>query len=113
MPTFEVFEERSQSLKVTGTDDSIKTVWNKDYIVQVTLSGTETLASIDAYDVMTASGLPTVNRSIYEVNGNIMPFVVCRSKTQPKPALIKGTSVKTAPVDTGCAISRALNIITK
>lgn len=81
MPTFEVFEERSQSLKIAGTDDSIKTVWNKDYAVQVTLSGTETLASIDAYDVMTATGLPTVNRSIYQVNNKIIPFVICRSKT--------------------------------
>tara|TARA_R110000824_G_scaffold53003_6_gene147026 strand:+ start:2118 stop:3101 length:984 start_codon:yes stop_codon:yes gene_type:complete len=81
MPSYEVFEQRTQKLQITGTNDSLKTVWNRDYVVQVTLSGAETIANIVAFNVMTATGLPVVNRSIYEINNMIIPFVICRKKT--------------------------------
>jgi hypothetical protein len=79
MPTYTVTEKRDQKMSFSGTDDQIKITWSKDYFVDV--AGYTNINEIDSYSVMTASGLPVVNRDIYNVNGKIIPYVICRNKT--------------------------------
>lgn len=69
---------RNQKMTFTGTGDSLSITWNQDYFVDV--SGV-TPSTVSAYDVLTATGIPVVNRSVYYDGTNIIPFVVCRDKT--------------------------------
>ena len=75
--TFTVTEGRSVSMGVTGTKDSLAATWEKEYFVDV--SGIDP-ALVGDDEVLTASGLPTVNQTTYSSNGRIIPFIICRSK---------------------------------
>lgn len=62
----------------SGTGDSLSVTWHQDYFVEV--SGV-TPSSVSPYDVLTASGIPVVNRTVYYDGSKVIPFVVCRDKT--------------------------------
>jgi hypothetical protein len=81
MATFKVTQARSQRMSFSGSDDQLKITWHADYFVDVTLSPGENISQIVAYDVLNADGVPVVNRSVYEVDNKIIPFVLCRSKS--------------------------------
>lgn len=81
MPTYNVTQSRKQTMTFSGSDDQLKVTWHADYFVDVSLSGGENVADIDAYNVLTADGIPVVNRTVYEVDGKFIPYVLCRNKT--------------------------------
>lgn len=63
--------------------DSMKVGYNVNYYVDVTDPNPE---NIGPFDVMGASGLPKVNRTIYSNNGYILPFLICRTKSAKRVA---------------------------
>lgn len=81
MATFSVTQARNQRMSFSGSDDQLKITWHADYFVDVTLGVGESISQINAYDILTASGVPVVNRTVYEVDNKFIPFVLCRSKT--------------------------------
>lgn len=80
MATYTVTQARNQRMSFSGSDDQVKITWHSDYFVDVTLGVGETIADINAYNVLAADGVPIVNRTVYEVNNKFIPFVLCRSK---------------------------------
>ena len=77
--TFTVNDARAEEFGYSGTADSLTGTWNKDY--QVDVSGTEAeIRDVQRHDVLNATGLPTVNQSVYTIDGEIVPYMVCRSK---------------------------------
>ena len=80
--TFTVTELRdSGGLQFTGTDDKMTISWSRKFQVEVTATGGDIAENASEYDVLTASGIPIVNRSVYYRNGQIIPFVICRGKS--------------------------------
>lgn len=80
--TFTVTEVRSSGgLKFAGTDDKMKIEWSREFRVDVTASGGDVAEDVSEYDVLTATGIPVVNRSVFYRNGQIIPFVICRDKS--------------------------------
>ena len=79
---FSVNEQRgSGGLKFAGTDDKMQIEWTREFRVDVTADGGDVAEDVAEYDVLTASGIPIVNRSVYYRDGKIIPFVICRGKT--------------------------------
>ncbi|QDV86913.1 hypothetical protein [Planctomycetes bacterium TBK1r] len=70
-----------RQMSFAGKGDSVSITWTTEYRVAVEASGGDSLADVDPYNVITASGLPTVNSSIYYFGGQVIPFVICRNKT--------------------------------
>lgn len=70
-----------RSIGFTGTKDQLTITWTTQYAVDA-LSDTLPFdyGDVSPYDVITASGLPVVNRSVYFVDSKIIPFVICRDK---------------------------------
>lgn len=68
-------------MSFSGSDDQLKVTWHADYFVDVTLESGENISQINAYDILTADGVPVVNRTVYEVDNKLIPFVLCRNKT--------------------------------
>jgi hypothetical protein len=68
-------------MSFSGSDDQLKVTWHVDYFVDVTLESGENISQINAYDILTADGVPVVNRTVYEVDNKLIPFVLCRNKT--------------------------------
>lgn len=97
--------------------DSVSITWEKDYWVDV--SGVSDPTTISTYDVITASGLPIVNKSVYQINNQIIPFVICKSKTatqQPElptrwsvsasyKAMAKESEAENAPIAKPAAVT--------
>jgi len=81
MPTYTVTQARNQKMTFSGSQDQLKITWHADYFVDVTLSGGESITDIDAYSVLTAPGVPVVNRTVYTIGNKFIPFVLCRNKT--------------------------------
>lgn len=78
---FTVTELRdSGGLSFQGTDDKMKIQWSRKFRVDVTATGGDVAEDVSEYDVLTASGIPIVNRSVFYRNGQIIPFVICRGK---------------------------------
>lgn len=78
MASFTVTDARKEEMTFAGTADQISITWHKGYFVDVT--GVADPADVRAFDVLTAGGLPIVNRSIYTIDNRIIPYVVCRDK---------------------------------
>ena len=76
--TYTVTEGRDETIGFEGTEDSLSMTWEKTYFVEI--SGVDP-TTVTTTDVVTASGLPTVNKTTYSSNGKIIPFVICRRKT--------------------------------
>lgn len=76
--TYTVSTGRNQKMSFSGTGDSLSVKWSQEYDVEV--SGVAA-SSVSPYDVLTATGIPIVNKSVYYDGTNVIPFVVCRSKT--------------------------------
>ena len=94
MATFTVEPARTQRMTFQSQQDSVVVTWHKDYFIEVTGAADDTL--ISPYDVLTATGLPTVNRTIYSLDGKIIPFVVCKHKTaEQHPKSLTRWTVKT------------------
>lgn len=72
---------RNQKMTFAGQQDSIEITWHQDYFVEVSNLTAVQIAAVSPYDVLTASGIPVVNRSIYTNDGKIIPYVICRGKT--------------------------------
>lgn len=70
-------------MNFTGTSDRVTVTWSTSYAVEISdpVDPTFNPATISPYDVLTAPGLPIVNRSTYVVGANILPFVICRKKS--------------------------------
>lgn len=83
--SYTVTEGRNQKMTFTGTEDSLSVTWHQDYFVDIQGTALE-LQNVSAYDVLTAPGVPIVNRSIYFARGKIIPFVICRDKTAEQTA---------------------------
>ena len=81
MATYTVTQSRKQKMTFSGSEDQLKVTWHSDYFVDVSLSVGENVSDIDAYNVLTADGIPVVNRTIYEVDNKFIPYVLCRNKT--------------------------------
>ena len=82
--TYTVDELRTgREIAFTGEADSVSITWKTEYSVYVddVADPTFTGASVSPYDVVTATGIPIVNRSIYYFNSKVIPFVICRNKT--------------------------------
>lgn len=77
--TYTVAPGRKQKMTFQGANDAVSVTWHQTYFVDV--SGYTNIDEIDAYNVITATGLPVVNRSIYEIDDKVIPFVICRNKT--------------------------------
>lgn len=91
--TYTVSQGRNQRMSFTGSQDSISVTWHQDYFVDV--SGV-TASDVDAYDVLTATGVPVVNRSVYTIGSKIIPYVICRDKTATQnPDRLSRWTVKT------------------
>lgn len=86
MATYTVTQARNQRMTFSGSDDQLKITWHSDYFVDVTLGVGENVSDIDAYNVLTANGIPIVNRTVYEVGNKFIPYVLCRNKScRPHP----------------------------
>ena len=81
MATYTVTQARNQRMTFSGSDDQLKITWHSDYFVDVTLGAGENVSDIDAYNVLTADGIPIVNRTVYEVDNKFIPYVLCRNKS--------------------------------
>lgn len=67
------------SFTSSGSNDAaISVTWHQDYFAD--WSG-DNPGDLEAFDALSASGIPIVNRSIYSTATTIMPFVICRDKT--------------------------------
>lgn len=78
---FEVCQLRAQKMTFSGTGSNnqrITVTWEVDFSVEVT--GVDP-AYVGAYEVLSAPGIPIVNRSIYWTDTTILPFVICKDKT--------------------------------
>jgi hypothetical protein len=85
--TFAVRERREgRKFGQRGRGDQIDITWNREFYVDVTATGGDAVTDANDYEVATATGLPLVNKSIYEVDGKIIPFVVCRAVTLDRDA---------------------------
>lgn len=79
--TYDVNELRdNRSIGFTGSNDQLSIDWTTSYSVDVTSDVAFDFSTLSEYDVITASGLPIVNRSVYLSNNKIIPFVICRDK---------------------------------
>lgn len=76
--TYTVTQSRKQKMSWKGSKQELKVSFSSDYFVDV--SGYTSTSEIDALNVGNATGIPVVNETIYEVDGKILPFLVCRSK---------------------------------
>ena len=91
--SYSVTTGRNQKMTFSGEGDQVKITWHQDYYVEV--SGVAA-SSVSPYDVLTATGIPVVNRSVYYDGSKIIPFVVCRSKTaQQNPKRLSRWTVNT------------------
>lgn len=81
MATYSVTQARNQQMTFAGSEDHVKITWHADYFVDVTLGVGESISDINAYDILTAPGIPIVNRTVYEVDNKFIPFVLCRNKS--------------------------------
>lgn len=79
---FQVTELRdSGSLEFVGSDDKMQIMWSRKFEVIVTATGADAVEDVSEHSVLTTSGIPVVNRSIYEDrDGKIIPYVICRRK---------------------------------
>lgn len=82
--TYTVEELRTgREMGYTASGDSVSLDWSTSYSVEVTDPGNGSFnaaTDVDPYDVLTASGIPVVNYSIYSFGGKIIPFLICKSK---------------------------------
>lgn len=74
---------QGQSMTVASTDDKVNISQEVVYDVQVVDDATADyfVANANKVDVITASGLPITNLSVYYFDGKIIPFLICRKKT--------------------------------
>ncbi len=78
-----VTQGRSQQMSFSGSGSnnaSIQVTWTQDFYVDII---NESPSNYSAYDILSAPGVPIVNRTVYydSVAGTVMPFVICRNKT--------------------------------
>lgn len=81
--TYTVNEAReAREIAFSGDTDRLEATWSTSYRVYVDDAGDPTFRGedVDPYSVVTATGLPIVNRSIYSFGGKVMPYVICRNK---------------------------------
>jgi len=79
--TYDVSERRQgRTIQFSGTSDKLSIVWNNEYQVIVGTTTSDDPADVSPYDVVTASGLPVVNSSIYYFSSKVIPFAICRDK---------------------------------
>lgn len=80
MPTYTVTVARDEvgSFSSGSGRDALRVGYNVSYFVDVDDPNPE---NIGPFDVMAATGLPKVNRTVYSNNGYIIPWLVCRQKT--------------------------------
>lgn len=73
----------SRPFKLSGKPDSISMDYELKYRVKITTTGGDRPEDADPFAIITASGLPKVNRSVYysSVTGLMIPFLVCREKS--------------------------------
>lgn len=77
--TYTATEARQgRSIGFSGDADRAEITWSTSYNVVVT--GATSASQVDPYEVVTASGLPIVNKSIYSFASKIIPYAICRSK---------------------------------
>lgn len=77
---FDVAETRSgRSFSLDGKGDEITIAWEKNFRVKVTATEGDSLDDVSEFDLVTADGIPKINKSIYESGGKILPFVICRN----------------------------------
>ena len=80
--TFAVSERRARGpFKVSGKGDRVDITWQTEFNVIVGTDASDDIAAVNPYDVVSATGLPVVNVSIYYFNNEVIPFVICREKT--------------------------------
>ena len=79
--SYEVVEEREEAMDFSGEKDTLKITWNKTYTVEVTATDPDKVKDVSIFNVMRASDLPVVNRSVYRSGDKIIPYVICRNKS--------------------------------
>ena len=73
-----VREKRPRAMSFQGKEDNIAVTWRQEFFVDITPPTNPN--NVTEYDILTAPGIPKVNRTVWENNGKIMPFVICRGK---------------------------------
>lgn len=71
----------SGGMEFTGTDDKMTISWSRSFRVEVTATGGDVAEDVPEHTVLTATGIPVVNRSVYYRDGKVIPFVICRHKS--------------------------------
>lgn len=78
--TFSVSELRSdRTIGFQSSGDRVSVSWQNQYQVIVGTDASDDINAVSPYDVITASGLPTVNKSIYYFAGKVIPFAICNN----------------------------------
>ncbi|WP_182871226.1 hypothetical protein [Stieleria mannarensis] len=84
-------------MKFAGQQDSLSINWARDFRVTVSATGSDKAKDVDPFAVMTATGLPIVNRSVYAAGNKLIPYLICREKTaKQNPAKMDQWEVQTA-----------------
>jgi len=92
--TFNVEEMRTnRTIGFQSSQDNVSVSWQNEYQVIVGTNASDDIAAVSPYDVITASGLPVVNRSVYYFASKVIPFAICRnlSASQDPSAVAKWT----------------------
>lgn len=71
---------QARSFTIQGNDGKLKLRHQIEFLVEVTATGGSSLANLSELEVVTASGLPIVNYSVYVYNGYFIPYLLCTSK---------------------------------
>jgi hypothetical protein len=79
--SYAVAEKRSgRALRFASRGDRVTSTWTNEYQVTVSATGSDSVSDASPYDVISATGLPVVNSSVYYFNSEVIPFLVCRNK---------------------------------
>ena len=81
---YDVNESREgRKLSFSGSGDQLSVTWHKNYQVQISdpVNPAFDPTEVSDFDILSADGLPIVNRTIFSSGGKIMPYVICRDKS--------------------------------